>query len=127
MNSILNKRKAMLLSSLLALGLMLPTGAAAQQQGGLFEHQDFGNGSVGSFTHQNFGNGNIGLFTHQTFGSGYLTGDFTHQMFGGGFTGDFTHQDFGGNAPTGSGLLVLTAAGAVYALRRRKDKQQNNE
>lgn len=124
---ITNKRKAMLLSTLLALGLLLPTGAAAQSTGGMFEHQDFGNSPEGSFTHQDFGNGLLGNFAHQNFGSNF-NGDFTHQVFGSDNpTGSFTHQGFGQGAPLGSGLIVLTAAGVVYAFRRRKNKQTNNE
>lgn len=119
---IINKSKAMLLSSLLALGMMLPSGVAAQQTGGLFEHQDFGNGPDGDFIHQGFGNGLMGDFTHQAFGSSF-NGDFTHQIFGSDFNGDFTHQGFGQDVPLGSGLFVLTTAGIVFAFRRKKEEK----
>ena len=55
---------------------------------------------------------------NQTFGAGGY--NLTNQTFGeGGY--NLTNQTFGDNAPIGSGLLIMTIAGAGYAIRKRKN------
>ena len=120
--------------AVLLMVLSLPLGALGQNGNfthqsfgsdytGSFTHQSFGSDYTGSFTHQSFGSDYTGCFTHQSFGSDY-TGGFTHQSFGSNYEGNFIHQSFGGEAPLGSGLLILIAAGAGYAARKRKSKKR---
>lgn len=118
------KPKKRIFVAVLLLVLSLPLGAIGQN--GNFTHQSFGSDYTGSFTHQSFGSNYTGSFTHQSYGSDY-TGGFTHQSFGSNYEGFFTHQSFGGDAPLGSGLLILIAAGAGYAASKRKKQQINKE
>ena len=66
------------------------------------------------------------IFTHQSFGNNW-TGDFTHQSFGSNGDGNFTHQPFGNETPTGTGTLILLAAGAGYATLKRKKHHSNHQ
>lgn len=106
-----NKRylKAFVLSLGLAVGLLLPVSATAQNEGGgVF---GYGNGSTSEPQRD-------GMFGVRSLDGGY---NLHNQQFGsdnGGY--DLYNQTFGQDAPLGSGLLLLTAAGVGYALKKRK-------
>ena len=115
------KLKTMALMVVMAAGLMLPTALNAQDS---FQNQGFGSSS-GGFINQGFGSasGN-GSFSNQSFGA-TSNGGFTNQSFGhmSESEGNFTNQTFGGQreAPLGSGILIMVAAGMGYiAIKRRK-------
>lgn len=62
-------------------------------------------------------------------GNSSVGGDLTGQGFGA-TNGDITGQTFGDDAPLGSGLFVLFAAGAGYASiksRKKQNKQNRKE
>ena len=104
------KRKAIMLSVAMAVLLAMPTMMSAQidKEGSFF----------GSKTSENSG----GLMNQRGSG-GFIV---STQEFGSGLTGGFevSTQQFGqDSAPVGSGLLVLLAAGAGYALVRRKQSK----
>ena len=106
------KKKAIMLSLGLA-AMMLPVMACAQG-GGLFQ--------LGTKPETE---GNSGLMDRgEVTAGGALTG----QGFGG-TNGDITGQTFGDDAPLGSGLFVLLAAGAGYATMksRKKQNEQNRK
>ena len=111
----MSKKKTLVFSLLVAAGMLLSTNLSAQEQGrpgGLFG----GPSSIPS-------NGMMGR------GSGSALGDLTGQGFGG-TNGDITGQTFGDDAPLGSGLFVLLAAGAGYATmksRKKQNKQNRKE
>ena len=93
------KRKALVLSMAMALGMLLPTTTTAQSDGFFRDAGEYSNRD---------GSGNYSIGTQQ-FGSdvngGYNIGT----------------QNFGQDpAPLGSGLIVMLAAGGAYALVRRK-------
>jgi hypothetical protein len=100
------KKKAIVLSLGLA-AMMLPVMASAQG-GGVFQ--------LGTKPETE---GNSGLM-----GRAGVTaeGDITGQGFGA-TNGDITGQTFGDDAPLGSGLFVLLAAGAGYATMKSRKKQ----
>ena len=118
--------KAVALSLAMAAALSLPPGASAQ---GLFGGDAGGGGypllgrgggtgvESPSFGHQSFGANQEGGFLHQAFGADQ-EGTFGHQAFGANQEGGFTHQSF--TSPTGSGLLVLLAAGMGYAAAKKR-------
>ena len=91
-----NKIKALVLLTIITLGIAMPMMA---QSDGFFKSEEglYGNRATAS--------GNI---TNQTFG----------QDPGTIVSGGITNQQFG--APLGSGLLIMVAAGAGYAIARRK-------
>ena len=114
MNKYIQKQKVTVLSLLLILGMLLPVGASAQQRnqyGGLFGY--------GWFTN-NAGELEYGLFRFDVDGDGYY--NLYNQQFGSDVEGGYElyNQSFGQELPLGSGLLILTAAGAGYALKKRK-------
>lgn len=93
------KRKALVLSMAMALGMLLPTTTTAQSDGFFRDAGEYSNRD---------GSGSYSIGTQQ-FGSdvngGYNIGT----------------QNFGQDpAPLGSGLIVMLAAGGAYALVRRK-------
>ena len=113
MNENSKKRKALALS--LALAAMLSASVAASAQG-LFGNQNGGephhNGSL--LNREGNASGSYGISTNQ-FGSGTE----------GGY--NITTNQFGQNqTPLGSGWLILTIAGAGYALKKRTSKKQLN-
>ena len=114
------KLKAIVLSMVLAAGMLLPAGASAQndaRHGGLF-------GLFGLFNSEEEEVGMLGRGESLSEGGGY--GIFTEQ-FGqndegqGGF--QIGTEQFGNDAPLGSGLFILAAAGAGYALKKRKNNK----
>lgn len=88
--------KALVLSMIMVFGLVMPM--TAQKSDGFFKNND-------DYINRDAATGNI---TNQTFG----------QDPGTGVTGGITNQQFG--VPVGSGLLIMVAAGAGYAIARRK-------
>ena len=114
------KLKTMALMVAMAAGMLLPTALNAQDS---FQNQGFGSSS-GGFINQGFGTaGGSGSFSNQGFGA-TSNGGFTNQSFGhmSESEGNFTNQTFGGQreAPLGSGILIMLAAGAGYAALKRK-------
>ena len=101
--------KAFVLSLGLSAGLLLPVSAKAQNEGGgIF---GYGNGSTAEPQRD-------GVFDARTLNGGY---NLHNQQFGsdnGGY--NLNNQTFGQDASLGSGLLLLTAAGVGYALKKRK-------
>ena len=87
--------KALVLSMIMTIGFIMPM--AAQNDGFFKNNEDYINRDAAT--------GNI---INQTFG----------QDPGTGVTGGITNQQFG--VPLGSGLLIMVAAGAGYAVARRK-------
>jgi len=114
------KLKTMALMVAMAVGVLLPTALSAQDG---FQNQGFGSSS-GGFMNQGFGSASgSGSFSNQGFGA-TSNGGFTNQSFGhmSESEGNFTNQTFGGQreAPLGSGILIMVAAGAGYAALKRK-------
>ena len=112
------KRKAIVLSLVLAAGMLLPAGASTQnhaRQGGLFGH-------FGLFNSEEPEVGMLGR--GETEEGGYIL---FNQQFGteenGGY--ELNNQTFGqpDDVPLGSGWLILVAAGAGYALKKRKNNK----
>ena len=109
--------KAIVLSMVLAAGLLSPATLPAQEQhgrpGGLFGQTggSFGNEASNGLMNRDGGAAG-GYFTGQGFGSSGA---------------ELTGQTFGEEAPLGSGLFVLLAASAGYATLRTKKKQQNGK
>ena len=126
---------------LMAMAMLLASPPSIRAQGTdvYFETQGFGNGYAYGFSHEGFGNDYIYDFAHQIYGTDYIY-DFTHEVFGRNYTGEFTHESFGsdftgnfghqgfGDAPLGSGVFILLAAGTCYAVKRKQksgDRRQN--
>ena len=109
------KKKAIMLSLGLA-AMMLPAQLSAQD---LFGRRGDSSGAQVLSTSSN------GLMDR---GSVSASGDITGQGFGA-TNGDITGQTFGDDAPLGSGLFVLLAAGAGYATMksRKKQNKQNKQ
>lgn len=102
------KKRAFVFSLLVAAGMLLPVSLSAQElgkQGGLFGESS-----------SNSSSGMLGR------GSGSIGSDLTGQGFGE-TNGNITGQTFGDEAPLGSGLFVLLAAGAGYATIKSRKKQ----
>lgn len=103
-------KKSLLLTLALSAVLLLPMGASAQTGGGVFYRGDkaentdnvsmMNRGATGGYNlnNQNFGSNGYELY-NQTFG-----------------------QD--SDTPLGSGLLILVAAGAGYAFKKRKNNNK---
>lgn len=114
MNDNSKKRKALALSLALAAMMLGPVAASAQDGGnrGLLgkgqEAAEDGN-SRGML---NGSSGGYSLFNQQ-FGSGQNGGYELH------------NQTFGQETPLGSGLFILAAAGAGYALKKRKSNKKH--
>ena len=102
------KLKVLLLSLMMAIGLMVPSTGHAQNDQFFKNGEDLYNNRAdagGSLTNQTFGNSGYSL-TNQTFGSnGY----------------NLTNQTFG--APLGSGLLIMVMAGVGYAIVKKNEKE----
>ena len=94
------KLKVLLLSLMMAIGLMLPSTSRAQNDQFFKNNEDYVNRDATT--------GNI---TNQTFGQDPATG----------VTGGITNQQFG--APLGSGLLIMMMAGMGYAVAKNKRKE----
>jgi hypothetical protein len=114
------KLKAIVLLMVLAAGMLLPVGASAQDEprhGGLF-------GLFGLFNSEEE---EVGMLDRD--GSGSEEGGYTlfNQQFGTDVNGgyDLHNQTFGqsNDSPLGSGWLILVAAGAGYALKKRKNNK----
>lgn len=100
--------KVFMLSLGLATGLLLPVAAMAQAEGGGV----FGKGAIPDAEPQR------GMFGN-SLQSGY---NVSTEQFGNGTNGTYNigTEQFGQNAPLGSGLFIMAAAGAAYALKKRK-------
>lgn len=109
------KLKVLVLSVGLVFGVMTPVIAQTQLGGGLFGY--------GRETEQRSREGLLYLIVDQ---GGYFV---YNQQFGDDENGGFNlnNQTFGQEAPLGSGLLILTAAAAGYALRKRKNNRNNQK
>lgn len=110
MNTPRKKRKLLLAPALIvAAGLLLPVSASAQTEGGGL----FDKGAKPEAEPQR------GMLGNRSQGSGY--GIFTEQ-FGSEENGGYQigTEQFGHDAPLGSGLFIMAAAGAAYALKKRK-------
>ena len=96
------KRKAMMLSAAMAVMSLLPMGAFAQD--GLFPR------GVTDEVYFGFGGAkeDQGLFGLRSVGT----------------TGVIDNQTFGQEVPVGSGVIILLAAGAGYAILKRKEDEQ---
>ena len=114
--------KAIVLSMALTAGMLSSANATAQEAdrpGGLFGGGSFFDEFVGLFAN-NDDRGEVN-------GTGF---DISTEMFGGengGGEGGFNigTEQFGGDeeAPLGSGLFIMAAAGAAYAFKKRKNKK----
>lgn len=106
MNKSKRNKKVLLLSLTLSIGLLMPLNMNAQN-GGVF---GYGNKTESTDNYSMMNRGSTG---------GY---DLHNQQFGSNTNGgyDLHNQTFGQEAPLGSGLLILAAAGVGYALKKRK-------
>lgn len=100
-------KKTLLLSIVFSVGLLLPLGINAQNGGGLF-----GRGRAVEST-----SGNGAMSRGAT--GGYII---STEQFGSDANGGYQigTEQFGQDAPLGSGLFIMAAAGAAYALKKRK-------
>ena len=116
--------KAIVLSMALTAGMLSSANATAQEAarpGGLFGGGSFFDEFVGLFADNDRGEVN---------GTGF---DISTELFGGengGGEGGFNigTEQFGSDddAPLGSGLFIMAAAGAAYAFSKKRKKQENN-
>lgn len=103
------KEKTLLLTLALSAVLLLPMGASAQKGGGIFYRGDKAE-NVDNVSMMNRGATGGYNLNNQNFGSnGY---ELHNQTFG---------QE---TTPLGGGLLILVAAGAGYALKKRKNNNK---
>ena len=100
------KLKVLVLSLGLVLGMMIPKMLHAQEGGGVF--------GFGQYTEQQSREGLLGDPTTM----GYF--NLHNQQFNDGEGGYNLYNQSFEEVPMGSGLLILTAAGAGYALKKRK-------
>ena len=117
--------KAIVLSMALTAGMLSSANATAQEAarpGGLFGGGSFFDEFVGIFAN----NDDRG----EENGTGF---DISTELFGGengGGEGGFNigTEQFGSDddAPLGSGLFIMAAAGAAYAFSKKRKKQENN-
>jgi len=122
MYKINNKLKIVVFSTVLAVGILLPTVTSAQmivRHGGLFGYLDWSNleeeEKVGMLRY-NEGYGNFNIFPEQFDQSGNGEGVL-----------NISTQQFDPNnneAPLGSGLFILAVTGAGYALKKRKNSMK---
>lgn len=107
------KKKTLLLTLALLAGLLGPMDLNAQEGGALGRGEDAE--SIGNFS----------LFDRGLLGGGF---NLFNQQFGedeeGGY--ELYNQTFGqdSDTPLGSGLLILVAAGAGYAFKKRKNNNK---
>ena len=87
-----------------------------------FSHEGYGDNYIYNLSHQSYGSDYVYGFTHQIYGSDYIYG-LSHEGFGDDFNGNFGHQGFGEPVPLGSGVFILLASGACYAVKRRKKQE----
>ena len=137
-----NKRKVIVLCLGLAAMTMLPQWVSAQDNGGsgtqawsgkrLLGRDGSGNGySVSTSDGGSHAGSFVSLFGRETSGGGSGSGYsiFVEQFGGenGGGTGGYNigTEQFG-DAPLGSGLFIMAAAGAAYAFSKKRKKQENN-
>lgn len=103
---VFKKRKRKIVTLLLAISL-LPAMAFAQQGGGVF-----GRGKTPDAVDNNgsMGRGALGGYNIST------------EQFGSDANGGYQigTEQFGHDAPLGSGLFIMAAAGAAYAIKKRK-------
>lgn len=101
------KEKTLLLTLALSAVLLLPMGASAQTGGGVFYR-----GDKAENTH------NVSMMNRGATG-GY---NISTENFGSGTNGGYQigTEQFGQDAPLGSGLFIMAAAGAAYAFSKRK-------
>ena len=108
-------------------GLVSPSPAAAQHEGGGLlgrgqnDREAPGEVHGSGLLNQGFGSSGSTLFNQ---GFGGTQGGLGNQGFGG-TQGGITNQGF--QVPMGSGLLVLVAAGAGYASLKKRNKKQNKQ
>ena len=106
------KKKTLLLTLALLAGLLLPLTMNAQYREDQFGLQEWGQTSL--LGRQDGGNRSSGSSENY---------DLHNQQFGSGY--DLYNQTFGQqSAPVGSGLLILVAAGAGYAFKKRKNNNK---
>ena len=106
--------KALVLSMGLVLGVMMPVNTHAQSGGGMLGYGKGGQQqSLGGMLGRGDSQGGYNLYNQQ-FGDEDQDedGDPSFNLY---------NQVFGQNVPLGNGWLVLTMAGAGYALRKRKN------
>lgn len=117
--------KAIVLSMALTAGMLSSANATAQEadrRGGLFGRGSFFDEFAGLFADNDRGEEN---------GTGFGF-DISTELFGGengGGQGGFnigTEQFGDEEAPLGSGLFIMAAAGAAYAFSKKRKKQENN-
>ena len=137
-----NKRKVIVLCLGLAAMTMLPQWVSAQDNGGsgtqawpgksLLGRDGSGNVySVSTSDDGSHAGSFVPLFGRQNTGGGSSSGYsiFVEQFGGenGGGTGGYNigTEQFG-DAPLGSGLFIMAAAGAAYAFSKKRKKQENN-
>ena len=104
------KRKALVLSVAMAVSLLLPLPMNAQYDENKYGIQPW------------FGSSLLGRESGR--GGGY---NLINEQFGSDINGGYElhNQTFGQELPLGSGLLILTAAGAGYALKKRKSNKKH--
>jgi len=105
------RKKTIVFSILVALGMLLPASLSAQEQQGSRHGGLFG---------ENTPSVSNGLMNRS---ENTVGGNFTGQGFGA-TNGNITGQTFG--APLGGGLIVLLAAGVGYATLKSRKKQNQN-
>ena len=107
------KLKVLVLSLGLILGMMMPEMAHAQCGGGLFGYgREVEQQQRESLFNAISGSGFYNLYNQQ----------FGDNQYGG---YNLYNQTFGQEVPLGSGLLILSVAGAGYALCKRKNNEKN--
>ena len=101
------KEKSLLLMLALSAVLLLPMGVSAQKGGGIFYRGDKAENVD-----------NVSMMNRGATG-GY---NISTEHFGSGTNGGYQigTEQFGQDAPLGSGLFIMAAAGAAYALKKRK-------
>ena len=104
----LGKKKTFMCSLMIAVALLLANLPiqAQSRPGGMFGEQDYSTSSEGLMGK----------------GGSTVGGDITGHGFGT-TNGNITGQTFGDDAPLGSGLFVLLAAGVGYASMKSRTKQ----
>lgn len=100
-------KKSLLLMLALSAVLLLPMGVSAQKGGGIFYRGDKAENAE-----------NVSLMNRGATG-GY---NISTEHFGSGTNGGYQigTEQFGQDAPLGSGLFIMAAAGAAYAFSKRK-------
>ena len=101
------KKRTLLLTLALSAVLLLPMGVSAQKGGGIFYRGDKAENVD-----------NVSMMNRGATG-GY---NISTEHFGSGTNGGYQigTEQFGQDAPLGSGLFIMAAAGAAYAFSKRK-------